>query len=95
MWITLICIYLFYPLGLHCRNQIINRNMLHQRTQLQLNTQAKNLFVLTYERYIGVNLYGNLPMRTDQNYARIKRECITICDRWNDVELKKEIETNF
>lgn len=66
-----------------------------KRTQVQLNSQAKYLIIERYERIAGQNLHGFLPMRNAPYYKKAKQESITICDRYNDIELRKEIELNF
>lgn len=69
---------------------------MHKRTQLQLNQQAKNLLMQVYEQLVGVNCYGHCPLPSaDINYKKAKQKCISMCDRYNDIELKEEFQRNF
>ena len=66
------------------------------RTNQDLNTQAKNMFIRVYERINGTNLYGYLPLPSVGNeYVRTKIECISICDKYSDDRLKAEFKRNF
>jgi hypothetical protein len=91
---NLYCIFVQSILILH---QEIRQTMIPQRTQLQLNNQARNLFISIYERAYGVNLHGILPQRdvANQEYRKTKAECIAIATRYEDEALRKEFELNF
>ena len=71
--------------------------MLPMRTQLELNNQARTLFINVYEHMHGVNLYGILPMRdvANEEYRKAKAECIAIATRYEDEALKQELKLNF
>lgn len=69
--------------------------MIPHRTQHQINQQAKDLFIRVYESKISVNLHGNIPLKTDLDYHYIRKECITIADRYGDEALVHELKLNF
>ena len=71
--------------------------MLLKRTQSEINTQAKHLFINIYERMHGVNLYGVLPMKelANREYKKVKAECIAIAIRYEDAQLIDEFRLNF
>ena len=49
-----------------------------------------------YEQLAGVNCYGHCPLPSaDLNYKKAKQKCISMCDRYNDIELKEEFQRNF
>ena len=66
------------------------------RNQVQLNKQASQMLMRVYEDIAGQNLYGHCPMPSKSIYYRkAYQKCLTICDRYNDSELRQEYERNF
>lgn len=66
------------------------------RSNLDISNQAKNMFIRVYEQLNGVNVYGYLPDKSvGDPYQRTKRECISICIRYEDKRLQEEYERNF
>jgi len=66
------------------------------RTQVQLNRQASQMLMRVYEDIAGQNLYGHCPMPSKSTYYRKAfQKCISICDQYNDSELRAEYERNF
>lgn len=71
--------------------------MIPQRTQHELNQQAKNLIISIYEQKFGVNLYGVCPSKdlANREYYNAKLEALSVAHRYDDIELMEEIELNF
>ena len=66
------------------------------RTQVQLNKQASQMLIMVYENIAGQNLYGHCPMPSKSTYyKKAFQRCLTICDQYNDSELRAEYERNF
>lgn len=78
-------------------HQQTTRTMNPIRTEEQLFQQAKKMFINLYEQKFGISLYGILPNKSycNQEYKKIKSQCISICKKYKDIELQKHYELNF
>ena len=58
----------------------------------QANLMLKNI----YEQVNSVNLYGFIPQDyKSQAYKKAMKKCLSICDKYGDIALKKTYEENF